>query len=128
LIEKAFFGRGEMLETIYRMIEAAASSTHAALIISIAMNVALAWGWWRREQVHTQEGERNRSDWITRENSFLEILGQRDEEVEALSREALNALQEVAGALAGMERTLDGVETLVHIVLNNKLKGEEDEQ
>jgi len=112
-----------MVEQVYRMIEAAASSPHAALLISIALNVALAWGWWKREQEHTEAGSKIRGEWMAREEAFLECLGQKDEEVGALSHEALIALQDVAAALAGMEGTLDGVEALVHVVLNMKLKG-----
>ena len=35
-------------------------------------------------------------------------------------------IQDVAAALAGMERTLDGVETLVHMAINNKLNDKQN--
>ena len=119
-----------MFQQIFEIIEAAASSSHAALIICIALNVALAWGWWRREQVHSSRYDQIRAELIERETGFIECLSQRDEEVNALGREAFTALQEVAGALAGMERTLDGVEALVQMALNERLRrdGQDDKR
>lgn len=112
-----------MLQQVFEIIETAASSTHAALIICLAMNVALAWGWWRREQMHTARLDEIRDERAEREAAFLDCLAQRDEEVAALGREAFGVLQDVAAALAGMERTLGGVEALVHMALNNRIHG-----
>ena len=112
-----------MLEQIFQMIETAATSPHAAIIISLAMNVALAWGWWRREQMQAARLDQIRGERTEREENYLDCLAQRDEEVAALGREAFGVLQDVAAALAGMERTLDGVETLVQLALNNRIHG-----
>jgi len=113
------------VQEIYNIIESAASSAHAALMISLAMNVALAWGWWRRESGHAAGNDKSRSDWMEREKAFLECLKEKDDEVASIGHEALAALQDVAGALAGMERTLDGVETLVTVALNGRLHKED---
>jgi hypothetical protein len=112
-----------MLQEWFEIIEAAASSTHAALIISLSLNIALAWGWWRREQGHISRYDQIRGERTQLENTFLERLKEREDEVAAIGREAFAVLQDVAAALAGMERTLDGVEALVHMALDNKLHG-----
>ncbi len=114
-----------MLEQLFEIIETAATSSHAAIIISLALNVALAWGWWRREATHSSGSDRFRREWIEREKSYLECLSGHDDEIAAFGREAFTVLQDVAAALAGMERTLDGLETLVHLALNKKLYGDE---
>ena len=116
-----------MIEQLFQIIESAATSTHAAVIISLALNIALAWGWWRREQSHAMRGDVLRAEWIQRETMFLECLTQKDEEVAGISREAFSVLQDVASAMSAMEGTLDSVETLVHLALNNRLHGIEDE-
>jgi hypothetical protein len=114
-----------MIEQIFGFITTIAESSNAAIIISLAMNVALAWGWWRREQTHTAKYDTLRSEWISRESAFLDNMKERDSEVSTLGHEAFSVLQEVAGALAGMERTLDGIDTMVQMAVNKKLKGDE---
>ena len=115
-----------MLEQMLHILETAASSEHAALLITLAIAVALAWGWWRRELAHLTRYDQLLGAQAGRENSLLECLRQREEEVDALSKEMLEVLRDVSAAMAGMERTLDGVEALVHTVLNERLHGKED--
>lgn len=96
-----------MLDQIFSVIEKAASSEHTALIIAIAAAVAFAYVWLRREGV------------------LMEHIRQREKEVAELAREAYEVLQDVAAALAGMERTLDGLEALARVVLDHRLHGDE---
>jgi hypothetical protein len=97
-----------MLDQIFHILEQAASSEHAALIIALAAAVVFAWIWLRREAV------------------LMEHIRQRDSEVSELAREAYEVLQDVAAALAGMERTLEGLEALVRVVLDHRLHGSEE--
>lgn len=117
-----------MVDQVFEYITTIASSPQAAIIISLALNVALAWGWWRREQNHLARYDTLRSEWITRETAYLENMSERDNDVSALGREAFSVLQDVAGALAGMERTLDGVDAMVQISVNRKLREKNDDE
>jgi len=114
-----------MLDQLFRMIEATASSEHAALLISLAIGVALAWGWWRREGAHSARYDQLQAENTQRENVLLDCLKQREEELAGIAREAFQVLQDVSAAMAGMERTLDGVEALVRVALNNRLHGKD---
>ncbi len=102
-----------MLDNIFTIIEQVASSTQAAMMVSIAFNIALCWGWWRRETVHTQKYDQLRKEWIDRENVYYRTFQQHDEEIGALSLEAFSVLSDTASALSGMERTLDGLEMIL---------------
>jgi len=82
-------------------------------MVSLAFNVALGWGWWRREVAHMARSDQLRSEWIDREKSFYDILASNDKEVTQLSREAFGAMSDTATALVGLERTLDGFELLL---------------
>ena len=99
------------------MLDTAARSEHTALIIALGSAVALGWGWWRREGAHS-----------ARYDTLLDALRCQDEEVAALAREAFEVLRDVAAALAGMERTLEGLDSLVHVVLNSKLHGADKDE
>jgi hypothetical protein len=114
-----------MLDQIFGYITTISESAQAALIISLAMNIALSWGWWRREQNHLTRYDTQRSEWIARESEYLKNMTDRESEITALGKEAFSVLQNVAGALAGMERTLDGIDTLVQIAVNRRLNGED---
>jgi hypothetical protein len=118
-----------MLNQIFEIIVSAASSGQAAIIISLAMNVALAWGWWRREQTHIVRYDTLRAEWIVRESEVMKCLKERDDETSAMNKEAFSVLQNVASAMAGMERTLEDVETLVQMSINQKInKGDGNEK
>ncbi len=117
-----------MADQLFELINTIAESPNSALMICLAMIVVLSWGWWRREQGHVTRYDTLRSEWITRENAYLESLGERDNDVSALGRETFTVLQDVAMALAGMERTLDSVDTMVHMVVNRKLRGEDRDE
>ena len=104
-----------MLEQLFHILETAAQSEQAALLIALASAAAIGWGWWRSESAHND-----------RYKSLVSALRESEEDVSTLSREALSALQDVAAALAGMERTLDGVEMLIHTVLKKRLNGVSD--
>jgi hypothetical protein len=106
------------------VLERVASSGHAALLISLAIGVALAWGWWRREAAHSARYDKLQVDETARESNLLQCLAQREEELAALAKEAFGVLQDVSAAMAGMERTLDGVEALVHTALTSQIHGE----
>jgi hypothetical protein len=119
------------LDQIFQLIESAADSQHAALLITLCVAVALGWGWWRRELAHSTRYDALETDRAAREKVFLDCINQRDSELAALAKEAFGVLQDTSSALAGMERTLDAVEALVHASLNNRLypddkKGEDD--
>lgn len=117
-----------MLDQVFQFITTIADSAQAALIISLALNVALGWGWWRREQNHLVRYDTLRSEWIARENSYLINMKECDSQVDSLGREAFKVLQDVAGALAGMERTLDGIDTMVQMAVNRKLNREDSDE
>jgi hypothetical protein len=118
----------KMLDQIFQFITTISESAQAALIISLAMNIALSWGWWRREQNHLARYDTQRSEWIARESEYLKNMTDRESEVAALGKEAFSVLQNVAGALAGMERTIDGIETMVQMAVNRKLNREENDE
>ena len=95
------------------MIQSIATSPNCAILISLAFNVALAWGWWRREIAHTQKYDVLRAEWLEREASFYEILAAHDGEISAISREAFGAMSDTASALSGMEGSLDRIEMIL---------------
>ena len=109
------------MEQILKLLDSVASSEHSALLIALSIALALGWGWWRRENMHIVRYEQLRKDSQERENNLLKCLSERNEELDSLAKESLGVLQDVASALAGMERTLDGIDALVHIVLNERL-------
>ena len=113
-----------MLEQAITFIENTSTSPHAAIVISLALNIAFAWGWWRREQSHNTRYDNLHGEWIRREEAYLECLNERDDEVSAIGHEAFTALQEVAVAMVGMERTLDGLENLMHLAMQHGFKGD----
>jgi len=102
------------VDEILLILETAAKSEHAALLIALGGACALGFGWWKSENAH-----------IDRYNALLQTAREQEEKVSTLAREALEVLQEVAAALSGMERTLDKVDALIHAVLNNRLHGGE---
>jgi uncharacterized protein HemX len=104
------------MEQVFQILETAARSEHAALLIALAAAFVLGWAWWKSEIAHNE-----------RYNSLLDTIREQEEEITTLAKEALGTLQDVASALAGMERTLDGVDALIHAVLNNRLHGGKDE-
>ena len=96
-----------MFDQIIQFLNSIASSEHVALVISLGVSVALGCGWWRRENDHFSR--------------YKEL----ETEIVALAKETSGALQNVSAAIAGMERTLDSVERLVHTVLGSRLQKEE---
>jgi hypothetical protein len=109
------------MDQIFNILDTAAGSQHAALLITLGMAVALAWGWWRRELGHTSRFTELEAGRVLREKSFMDCINQRDSDLAALAREVFGVLQDVSSALGGMERTLDGVEALVHATLNSRI-------
>lgn len=101
-----------MLDQLFRMIEAAASSEHAALLIALSAAAALACGWWRRELAHSNQLDRLTADHAAREYALIDRLSNSEERLVALAREAFGVLQDVSAAVTGMERTLETVERL----------------
>jgi len=99
-----------MLEQLVEIIESIAGSPCAAITISLAMNVALGWGWWRREQMHSARYDVLRQEWISREKQISEMMIERDDEVTAVGREAFSILHDTAAALGSIESTLEGME------------------
>lgn len=116
---------------IYQLLERTAGSENAALLIALSIAVALAVGWWRRESMHSSRYDRLQADRTARENYLLECMDRKEKELEAFSREALEVNRNVVTALTGVEHTLDGLEALVRVVLNQRIhekKGESGEQ
>jgi hypothetical protein len=113
------------MDQIFNMILTAAASDHAALLITLAISVALAWGWWHRESMHSTRYDKLQADRTLREDTLLTCLKQREEELASLSKEAFDVLKDVSAALAGMERTLDSVDSLVRTVITNRLQDKE---
>jgi hypothetical protein len=113
------------MDQIFNILLTAAASDHAALLITLSIAVALAWGWWRRESMHSTRYDQLQLDRTSREDSLLACLKQREEELSALSKEAFDVLKDVSAALAGMERTLDSVDSLVRTVITNRLQEKE---
>ena len=110
------------MDQIFATIDHIASSEHAARSIPLAVTVALAWGWWRRETAHSARYDRLQADETARENSLLQCLGEREEELQSLAKEAFGVLQEVSAAMAGMEGTLDGVEASLYRIKQSTSK------
>jgi hypothetical protein len=110
------------MDQIFNILITAAASENAALLISLSIAVALACGWWRRESMHSARYDKLQADRMSREDTLLQCLKQREEELAAMSKEAFEVLRDVSSALAGMERTLESVDSLVRAVIGNRLQ------
>jgi hypothetical protein len=113
------------MDQIFNILSTAASSENAALLITLCLATALAWGWWRRESMHSTRYDNLQADRTAREDTLLQCIRQREDELTSLSKEAFEVLQDVSAGLAGMERTLDGVDSLVRAVIGNRLQEKE---
>jgi len=102
-----------MIDQLFQIIQTAATSPVGAIMVSLAFNIALGWGWWRREVAHMARYDKLHSEWIDREKSYFESVSEHDKEISELAREAFSAMSDTATALVGMERTLDGIEILL---------------
>ena len=102
-----------MIDQLFQIIQTAATSPVCAIMVSLAFNIALGWGWWRREVAHMARYDKLHSDWISREKSYFDSVSEHDKELNELSREVFGVISDTATALVGMERTLDGIEILL---------------